>query len=65
MPTYEYECKSCHRRFDVFQSFSEEPLEICDVCGGKLKKVFSNIGISFKGSGFYKNDSRPSTASES
>ncbi len=65
MPTYEYMCKSCERRFDVFQSFSEEPLTTCEVCGGSLKKVFGSVGIMFKGSGFYKTDSRPAASSES
>ncbi len=65
MPTYEYVCKSCGRSFEVFQSFTEEALSTCEVCGGELKKVFGNIGITFKGSGFYKTDSRPSPASES
>lgn len=65
MPTYEYMCKRCERRFDVFQSFSEEPLTTCDVCGGELKKVFGSVGIMFKGSGFYKTDSRPAASSES
>ncbi len=65
MPTYEYVCTSCERRFDVFQSFSEEPLTICEVCGGSLKKVFGSVGIMFKGSGFYKTDSRPAASSES
>ncbi|NNN19499.1 MAG: hypothetical protein HKL84_06540 [Acidimicrobiaceae bacterium] len=58
-------CKRCERRFDVFQSFSEEPLTTCDVCGGELKKVFGSVGIMFKGSGFYKTDSRPAASSES
>jgi putative FmdB family regulatory protein len=65
VPTYEYVCTSCERRFDVFQSFSEEPLTICEVCGGSLKKVFGSVGIMFKGSGFYKTDSRPAASSES
>jgi putative FmdB family regulatory protein len=65
VPTYEYVCKSCGRSFEVFQSFTEEALSTCEVCGGELKKVFGNIGITFKGSGFYKTDSRPSPASES
>lgn len=65
MPTYEYVCTSCERRFDVFQSFSEESLTICEVCGGSLKKVFGSVGIMFKGSGFYKTDSRPAASSES
>lgn len=65
MPTYEYACKSCERHFDVFQSFTAEPLVICEACGGELKKVIGSIGISFKGSGFYKNDSKPAAAAES
>ncbi len=65
MPTYEYVCKSCDRRFDVFQSFSDEPLASCEVCGGKVKKVFGSVGIQFKGSGFYKTDSRPAASSDS
>lgn len=65
MPTYEYVCKSCDRRVEAFQSFSDEPLSICEVCGGELKKVFGSIGISFRGTGFYRNDSRSATTSES
>jgi putative FmdB family regulatory protein len=62
MPTYEYACPQCGNRFDVFQRFGDEPLRICDVCGGDLRKVFHPAGIVFKGSGFYKTDSRPSPA---
>ncbi|MCL2395481.1 MAG: FmdB family transcriptional regulator [Acidimicrobiaceae bacterium] len=58
MPTYEYACKTCGQHIDVFQSFSDDPLTECPNCGGELRKVFGNIAISFKGSGFYKNDSR-------
>lgn len=65
MPTYEYMCKSCERRFDVFQSFADAPLTTCDVCGGEVKKVFGTVGIMFKGSGFYKTDSRPAASPES
>jgi putative FmdB family regulatory protein len=65
VPTYEYMCADCKRRFDVFQSFSEESLTTCEVCGGSLKKVFGSVGIMFKGSGFYKTDSRPAASSES
>ena len=60
MPTYEYKCRACAHRFEVVQSFSDEPLRVCDECGGDLGKVFGNIGITFKGSGFYKTDSRSS-----
>src|SRR5687768_14537404 len=58
MPTYEYACTSCKRHFDVVQSFSEAPLEICEVCGGTLKRVFHPVGIVLKGSGFYSTDNR-------
>src|SRR5439155_980998 len=61
MPTYEYACKSCGEHLEVVQSFRDEPLEECPACGGQLRKVFSPVGISFKGSGFYRNDSRSST----
>jgi len=60
MPTYEYKCRACANRFEVVQSFADDPLRVCDECGGELGKVFGNIGISFKGSGFYKTDSRSS-----
>lgn len=58
MPTYQYRCKDCHEELEVVQSFSDDALTVCPNCGGALKKVFGNIGISFKGSGFYKNDAR-------
>ncbi len=58
MPTYEYSCKSCGEHLEVVQSFKDDALTECPNCGGALKKVFGNIGIVFKGSGFYKNDSR-------
>lgn len=59
MPTYEYVCKDCGQKLEVVQAFSDDPLLICTVCGGSLRKVFGNIGIAFKGSGFYKTDNRP------
>lgn len=62
MPTYEYKCRECGHRFEVVQSFTAEPLKKCEECGGELGKVFGNIGITFKGSGFYRTDSRSSTA---
>ena len=65
MPTYEYACKSCGQHLEVVQSFTDEPLTTCPSCAGALRKVFGNIGISFKGTGFYKNDSRSSTRSGS
>src|SRR3984957_18679654 len=58
MPTYEYRCKSCGEHLEVVQSFKDDPLTECPACGGPLRKVFGNIGIAFKGSGFYRNDSR-------
>lgn len=59
MPTYEYRCKSCGHQFDIVQSFTEDALTECPSCHeAALKKVFGNVGISFKGSGFYKTDSR-------
>jgi putative FmdB family regulatory protein len=62
MPTYEYSCKSCGEHLEVVQSFKDEPLTICPGCGGTLRKVFGSIGIAFKGSGFYKTDSRSSSS---
>lgn len=57
MPTYIYRCQTCEKEFEIVQSFKDEPLEECpSECSGTLKKVFSGVGISFKGSGFYKND---------
>ena len=58
MPRYDYLCKACGRSFEATHSFSDDPLTVCDVCGGELRKVFGNIGITFKGSGFYRNDSK-------
>jgi putative FmdB family regulatory protein len=59
MPTYEYRCKSCSHQFDIVQSFQDDALTVCPDCGeATLKKVFGNVGITFKGSGFYKTDSR-------
>ena len=58
MPTYEYACKSCGQHLEVVQSFSDDPLTECPSCQGPLRKVFGSIGITFKGSGFYKTDSR-------
>ena len=60
MPTYEYACKQCGEHVEVVQSFYDDPLTTCEHCGGELRKVFGNIGIVFKGSGFYKTDSRGS-----
>lgn len=63
MPNYEYVCVNCGNRVEVYQRIGDDPLRICDVCGGDLRKVFHPAGIVFKGSGFYKTDSRkPSKA---
>lgn len=58
MPTYEYRCRSCGEHLEVVQSFTDNPLTVCPACSGALRKVFSPIGIAFKGSGFYRTDSR-------
>ena len=63
MPTYQYACTECDHRFDAIQSFSDPSLTECPVCGGKLRKVFSSVGIVFKGSGFYRTDSRAASGS--
>ena len=62
MPTYEYECQSCHQRVEAVQKFSDPDLTVCANCGGELRKVFSAVGIVFKGSGFYATDSRRGSA---
>jgi len=62
MPTYEYKCRQCAHQFEVVQSFSAKPLKKCKECGGQLGKVFGSIGIAFKGSGFYRTDSRSGSA---
>jgi putative FmdB family regulatory protein len=62
MPTYEYVCTSCGHRLEAVQSFSDPSLTTCPDCQGSLRKVFGNVGIVLKGSGFYKNDSRSAAA---
>ena len=66
MPTYSYACTECSNRFDIVQSFTDDTLTVCSECSGKLRKLFNSVGIVFKGSGFYRTDSRGSggTASE-
>ena len=56
MPTYEYRCRDCGEDLEAYQSFTEDALTVCPKCGGSLRKLFGNVGISFKGTGFYKND---------
>lgn len=58
MPTYQYACTECGEQSEVVQKFSDDPLTVCSACGGRLRKVFSPVGIVFKGSGFYRTDSR-------
>ena len=58
MPTYQYTCTDCGEPVEAVQKFTDEPLTICAACGGRLRKVFSPVGIVFKGSGFYRTDSR-------
>ncbi|MDF2741109.1 MAG: regulatory protein FmdB family [Actinomycetia bacterium] len=65
MPTYEYACTECGDRTEVVQSFSDAPPTTCPVCGGVLRRVFSPVGIVFKGSGFYRTDSRGKPSSSS
>jgi putative FmdB family regulatory protein len=68
VPTYQYACTECGHSFDVVQSFSEDSLSVCPECGGRLRKVYNAVGVVFKGSGFYRTDSRekkPSGASSS
>jgi putative FmdB family regulatory protein len=58
VPTYQYACTQCGHQLEAVQSFSDEPLTICPACEGRLRKLFSSVGIVFKGSGFYRTDSR-------
>ena len=60
MPTYQYTCTECGEPLETVQKFADEPLTVCPACGGRLRKVFSPVGIVFKGSGFYRTDSRKS-----
>ena len=63
VPTYQYACTACDHRFEAVQSFSDDALTVCPECGGALRKVFSSVGIVFKGSGFYRTDSRSGASS--
>src|SRR5262245_44038470 len=65
MPTYAYICRDCGHAFETVQSFTDDALTMCPNCGGELRKKFHAVGISFKGSGFYKNDSRGSSKASS
>lgn len=63
MPTYSYACTECSNEFDQVQSFSDDALTTCPQCSGRLRKLFKNVGVVFKGSGFYRTDSRDSAKS--
>ncbi|WP_084512834.1 FmdB family zinc ribbon protein [Nocardia mikamii] len=65
MPTYSYQCTQCGDKFDIVQSFSDDALTTCEKCNGKLRKLFNSVGIVFKGSGFYRTDSRNGSSSAS
>ena len=64
MPAYSYACTECEHRFDTVQSFSDPTLTACPQCSGRLRKLFSSVGIVFKGSGFYRTDSRANSSSK-
>ncbi|MCV7511655.1 FmdB family transcriptional regulator [Micrococcus luteus] len=63
MPTYAYRCKDCCHAFDAVQAFTDDALTECPACGGVLRKQYGSVGVSFKGSGFYRTDSRSGTGS--
>ncbi len=63
MPTYSYACTDCGNRFDVVQAFTDDALTTCEQCSGRLRKLFNSVGVVFKGSGFYRTDSRESAKS--
>ncbi|HWM73146.1 MAG TPA: FmdB family zinc ribbon protein [Nocardioides sp.] len=62
MPTYQYSCNDCGHFFEIVQAFSDDSLSVCPECEGRLRKVFNAVGVVFKGSGFYRNDSRSQKA---
>jgi putative FmdB family regulatory protein len=65
VPTYQYACTDCGHAFEQVQSFSDDALTVCPECEGKLRKLFNAVGVVFKGSGFYRNDSRKPAAESS
>ncbi|NJP89577.1 FmdB family transcriptional regulator [Nonomuraea sp. FMUSA5-5] len=65
MPTYQYACNDCGEQLEVVQKFTDDALTVCPKCQGNLRKVFSAVGIVFKGSGFYKTDNRSSSSTSS
>lgn len=64
MPTYSYRCTVCANEFDIRQSFNDDPLTMCEFCGGRLRKLFNSVGVVFKGSGFYRTDSKSTGSSK-
>jgi putative FmdB family regulatory protein len=64
VPTYQYTCKECGEQVEVVQKFTDDPMTVCPACGGVLRKVFSPVGIVFKGSGFYRTDSRKGSSGD-
>jgi putative FmdB family regulatory protein len=64
LPTYSYRCTECANAFDIQQAFTDDTLTVCPACNGSLRKVFSPVGVSFTGSGFYRTDSRAKPASD-
>jgi len=65
MPTYSYRCTECGNAFDAVQAFTDDSLTDCPACGGRLRKIFAAVGVTFNGSGFYRTDSKPAPKSES
>ena len=65
MPTYQYECTSCGHQFEQLQSFSDDPIKQCPKCDAEVKKIYSAVGVVFKGSDFYKTDSAPKSSGKS
>lgn len=65
VPTYQYSCTECGEALEVQQSFSDDPLTVCPACQGRLRKVYNAVGVVFKGSGFYRTDSRAGNGSSS
>ncbi|BBZ77562.1 hypothetical protein MANY_28990 [Mycolicibacterium anyangense] len=65
MPTYSYACTECDNRFDAVQAFTDDALTTCPKCSGRLRKLFNSVGVVFKGSGFYRTDSRDSSSKSS
>ncbi|GFG66964.1 hypothetical protein MKUB_44540 [Mycobacterium kubicae] len=64
MPTYSYQCTECGDRFDIVQAFTDDALTTCEKCSGRLRKLFNSVGVVFKGSGFYRTDSREAAKKE-